>query len=46
MEVQEPLSCIKELPFLLGEVNDHILKGHTGLPWLEQNIYDQLLFWE
>jgi hypothetical protein len=43
MEVQVTLSCIKKLPFLQGEGTAHILKGYIGLPWLEQNIYDQLL---
>jgi hypothetical protein len=26
MDVQAPLSCTKELPFLLGKGNDHISK--------------------
>jgi hypothetical protein len=43
MEIQVPLSCIKELPFLLGEGNGHIFKDSTALPWLEQSIYDELL---
>lgn len=30
--VQKPLSLIKEPPLLLGEVNGHVLKGHTALP--------------
>ena len=30
--VQESLSLIKESPLLLGEVNGHVLKGHTALP--------------
>jgi hypothetical protein len=43
IEVQVPLRCIKELPLLLGEVNEHIIKCHTGLSWLKKKIYDQLL---
>jgi hypothetical protein len=46
MEVWAPLSCTKKLPFLLGKGNAHILKGCTALPWLEKNIYDQLLSYE
>jgi hypothetical protein len=42
MELQVPLSCIKELPFLLGG-DAHVIKGHTGLLWLVQNICDKLL---
>lgn len=30
--VQESLSLIEESPLLLGEVNGHVLKGHTVLP--------------
>ena len=30
--VQESLSLIKESPLLRGEVNGHVLKGHTALP--------------
>jgi hypothetical protein len=43
MEVQAPLSCIKEHPFLLVEGDADILKGPTGLPWLGQRTYDELL---
>jgi hypothetical protein len=43
MQIQVTLSCTKELPFLLGKGNAHILKGCTALTWLGQNIYNQLL---
>lgn len=31
IEVEEPLRLIKEFPFLPGEVDKHISKGHTAL---------------